>query len=490
MTVQTGGSLRKALLVAAAACVLAATSISAPGGGPARAADERPNVVLIVTDDQRLEMLSAMPNVRRMLVDKGVTFENAFAVNPLCCPSRATILTGRYSHSTGVYTNGPPLGTKEDGGFWAFEDESTVATWLDDAGYRTALVGKYLNGYRRDVATYVPPGWDHWVGQFDRPATRAIDGSYYTYSLSVNGEVKDFGTDPSDYGTDVLGRHAARFIRSTGAPLFLYFTPFAPHTPAIPAPRHRDAFGDLPRSRPTSFNELDVSDKPAWVRRLSPLTRDERRAIDVQRLRMYRTLLAVDDAVARIVRALRDTERLHDTLIVFMSDNGYMLGEHRRTKKRDPYEESIRVPLVMRYDDATDGAMTDEHLVGNVDIAPTIADVTGVPTPGFEGASVAPFLYSAPVQWREELLLEHKHEAVVPTYCGIRSERYAYVAYETGDVDDEELYDLELDPFQLDNRAGDPAQAERVAHFRARVRLLCDPAPEGWDFNPAPPAGR
>src|SRR3990170_6725693 len=185
-----------------------------------------PSIVLVVTDDQRWDTLWAMPSVEADLVDNGVVFSNGFVVNPLCCPSRASILTGRYSHGTGVYTN-----TSPDGGFSLFDDDSTVATWLDAAGYRTALVGKYLNGY--DGVT-IPPGWDHWV------AFSGNQGSYYDYSLNVDGALEPHGSAPEDYSTDVLATHAESFILGVPAeePVLLYMTPYAPHGPATAATRH------------------------------------------------------------------------------------------------------------------------------------------------------------------------------------------------------------------------------------------------------------
>jgi N-acetylglucosamine-6-sulfatase len=232
-----------------------------------------PNIVLILTDDQRADTLQYMPNVQRLLVDKGIRFTNGYVVNPLCCPSRASILTGAYSHTTGVYTNDPHM----HGGFPAFRDGSTIATWLQAAGYRTSLFGKYLNGY--GVTTYVPPGWDQWFATFG-------DGAYYDYAAVADGDAMRFGHDPADYGTTVLRDRAVSFIRSTEAsqPLFMYFAPHAPHEPAIPESRDRDAFSsEFPRP-PISFDERDTSDKPANVRRLARIDAEIRRDIDEFRL--------------------------------------------------------------------------------------------------------------------------------------------------------------------------------------------------------------
>ncbi len=307
-----------------------------------------PTIVLIVTDDQRWDTLWAMPNVQTELVDHGVTFSNAFASNPLCCPSRTTILTGQYSHTTGVYTNSLPFG-----GFKKFDDDSTIATWLDTAGYQTALIGKYLNEYK---VLYQPPGWDRmfaFVGS-------GSGGAYYDYNLNQDGIAVPYGSAPGEYSTDVLADEAERYIQSAdaSAPIFMMFTPFGPHTPATPAPRHQGMFSGLAPARPSNFDEADVSDKPAWVQQLPRMSATSRSRNDAFRRRQYEALLAVDDAVGRIVDALRTSGRLSNSMVVFMTDNGLAWGEHRYTNKKQPYEESIRLPMVIRYDPTTPSAMT------------------------------------------------------------------------------------------------------------------------------------
>ncbi len=191
--------------------------------------DTKPNIVLFLTDDMRHDMLRYMPNVIRLLARQGVRFDNGYVVNPLCCPSRASILTGAYSHTTGVYSNRGP-----HGGFAAFEDETTIATTLQDAGYRTGLFGKYFNGYRR--TTYVAPGWDRWFATYDR------ESGYYDYTAVSDGVEQHYGSDPADYGQTVLRREGISFIRSTdpSEPLFMYWATHAPHNPAIPERRDRE----------------------------------------------------------------------------------------------------------------------------------------------------------------------------------------------------------------------------------------------------------
>jgi N-acetylglucosamine-6-sulfatase len=445
----------------------AVLAVALVGTGNAEA-QARPNVVLVLTDDQRWDTLNVMPTVQSELVSHGVTFTNAFVTNALCCPSRASYLTGQYSHSTGIYLNSGPRG-----GVGSFNASSTIATWLRNAGYTTALIGKYLNGY---VGPNVPPGWDRWV---------AFSGSqdYYSYRLSVDGTVVQRGQLPTDYSTDVLADQAEAFIRSAEPPFFLHFSPNAPHfrrgntLEATPAARHQDAFASLPSWRPPNYNEPDVSDKPNWLRRKTPSIPPERQAKgDTFRQEQLEALLAVDEAVGRIVDALADTGQLADTMIVFASDNGNDWGEHRRFSKLVPYESSIRIPLVVRYDRLVASARTETRPAVNIDVAPTFADVAGTRAPGAEGRSLVPLLTSSTGPWRRDFLLEHlgARGALIPTYCGIRSTTHTYVQYVTGE---EEIYDLAEDPYQLENLAREPLLRRSLVAFRGRTRSLCNPPP-------------
>lgn len=430
---------------------------------PPSSASTPPNIVLILTDDQRWDTLWAMPTVQSELVAHGTSFSNAFVVNPLCCPSRASILTGRYSHSTDVYANVPP-----HGGFTSFQDASTLATWLDRAGYETAMIGKYLNGYPEP---YVPPGWDYWSA-FSMP--NRSGGEYFDYQLTTNGVLFSYGSEEIDYSTDVLAGQAESFVRDATDPFFLWFGPYAPHPPATPAPRHLEAFPDLETYRPPSYDEADVSDKPAWVQALRPWGPEKEARIDGLRAMQLRSLLAVDDAVGRILGALAETGRLSNTLILFTSDNGTHWGEHRVKGKNAPYEESIRVPFVVRFDPLLSEPRSDAHLVTNIDIAPTFAELAGFSPPGIEGKSLVPLLASTETAWRTGFLVEHMNGNGIPGYCEVRAEGYSYVEYDTGE---KELYDLALDPYQLDNRAADPSYAPKVNALSRRLRKLCDPPP-------------
>lgn len=439
------------------------THIDAASAAP----DERPNVVLIVTDDQRWDTLWAMPNVRSLLGDAGVTFTNAFVSNPACCPSRASILTGTYSHTNGVWTN-----QSWYGGFTAFDESSTLATWLQAAGYRTSLIGKYLNGYHGPGSDgYVPVGWDRWWS--------FVGGRYFGYSVNDDGQTRTYGWSEQDYVMDAMTDEAEAFIAGSEQPFFLYLTPKAPHMPATPAPRHADAFSDLAPWRPASWNEANVRDKPGWVRKLPAIDDARAEILDRKRLDMLRSLLALDEGIGRLVGTLEQQGELDRTLFIFTSDNGYAWGEHRWDRKAAPYEEIIRVPLVIRYDPLTSGT-NDARFAVNVDIAPTIAEITGIDAPAMEGMSLVPLLRGERPGWRRDFLLEHLGKKI-PGYCGVRSKRYTYVYHATGE---QELYDLVNDPSQLTNLAGDAGYAKLVARRLARLRELCTIPPPGLELPP------
>ncbi len=437
----------------------------------------QPNIVLILTDDQRYDELS-MPTVQSELMAKGTTFTNGFVVDPLCCPSRTTILTGKYSHSTDIYDNKPP-----HGGFQTFnadgEESSTIATWLQSAGYHTGLVGKYLNGYFPSNASYIPPGWDSWVAQLiDNKET----GLYKNYYVSNQGTLEFHGNTDADYSTDVLNTYATQFVQNAPAdkPLFLYYAPVAPHLLAPPPQRYRHAFPDLQPLRPPSYNEADVSDKPQYIQDTPLLSTDEQARRDTLRLHQYQSLLAVDDGVKSILNALTASGRLGSTLIVYASDNGLNFGEHRWTEKKVPYEESIRVPMIVRYDPITQQtARTDSHFLLNVDFAQTFAAAAGVSAPGAEGANFLPLLGGQTSGWRTDFLIEHANatKVQVPAYCAVRNQWYLYVKYATGE---QELYDLANDPYELQNQASNPSYSSVRSTLYARMVQLCTPPPPGF----------
>lgn len=472
----SGPALKLATLVAVVTAIFPAFvtgAVPAEASAPARAAP-RPNVVLVVTDDQRWDSLSGMPTLTTELGEQGVTFTNAFTVNPQCCPSRASLLTGRYSHSTGVYANSGP-----HGGFRAFDDSTTLATALDEVGYTTGLFGKYLNGYGgRKAAGYVPPGWDVWS------VFHGGSDGYYDYRLARQHRLTSYGRSPYHYSTSVLARQAASFVRNAKEPFFLELAPYAPHAPALTPPGRAQTFEDSPWSTPVSFDERDVSDKPAHIRRLRALSAQDIRDAERFRRRQLLASLGVDDALRLVLDELGARGLVESTVFVYTSDNGVAWGEHLLAagRKAVPYEEQIRVPLVVRYDPITRSApRTDGHLVLNVDIAPTLARLAGARLPGAEGRNLLRLLRGRePVAWRSDFLVEHLAGGAawdVPTYCAVRNGRYKYVLYETRE---EELYDLVRDPHELQNLAGAANVRALQRRLLARLGALCRPAPPGF----------
>jgi len=474
-TIRTRRQRSRALRIALGAClVIAAAAASVPATAPqAGAAVRPPSVVVILTDDQRWDAIDKMPRLESLLARNGVTFTQAYVSNALCCPSRATLLSGRYSHSTGVYLNETP-----DEGGALLDDSNTVATWLDPT-HETALIGKYMNAYEDEAALgNVPQGWDRWLS--------FVDPGYYNYDVNEDGVVRDVGKAPPDYSTSPLTRSAVSFIEDTNGPLFLWFAPFAPHAPATPAPGDGDAFNSLHDWRPPSYNERNMSDKPSWIADEPKLSAKERNGLDSLRKKTFRSLIGVDRAIERIIAALEATDRLDETMIVFTSDNGLLWGEHRWRTKNIGYEEAIHVPLVIRYDPLTrnlrKGQRVEDQLAVNTDLAPTLADLVDIPSPGVDGSSLIPVLEDAPVPgWRSDFLLEHQGfgRPFVPSFCGIHTETTSYMRFQDGD---EELYMLTQDRYQMNNVASDLTFAPILNAARLRTQVLCNPEPPGFNF--------
>jgi N-acetylglucosamine-6-sulfatase len=450
-----------ALAVAAGALVWRSVVI---GSSPVPERDP-PNLIVILTDDQRWDTMWAMPNVLRLLGENGVTFEEAFTTTPLCCPSRASLLTGQYSRRTGVVDNMPP-----DGGAAAFSDRHSLATWLQEAGYTTGLVGKYLNHYEDLGAGYVPPGWDLWLA-----FVKEADHSFYDYRLSENGTAVRYGHTDDDYSTAVLAARAAGFVEGSPEPFFLLLAPVAPHQPGTPAPRDVGRFAGRPLHRPPSFNEPEDTDKP-YAGTFPPLDEGDQQRIRRDQQEALESLLAVDRAVGDLMTALESSRRLDRTVIVFTSDNGYLWGEHRIEGKIWPYEEAIRVPLVVRGPWIPTGR-ADGHLVLNVDLAPTLAELAGAsPTLDMDGRSLVPLLEGQTPPWRTDFLVEFLGEGSAPwteRYEAVRTERHLYVEYRNGW---RELYDLGSDPYQLENVVDAPGQEDVVARLSDRLRQLAGPS--------------
>jgi N-acetylglucosamine-6-sulfatase len=465
---------RYLILFGAIVMAMALLMLSAACGAPGQDDDEKPNIVLILADDMRADDLEHMPQTHQHFAEEGLTFKKAFVTHSLCCPSRASILRGQYTHNHKVLTNDAP-----EGGFEKFrsvgDEGSTVATWLKSTGYKTVLIGKYLNGYPSSDTkdkNYVPPGWDRWHARLGELK------SYYDYELNENGIVVSYGSNEQDYQTDVLADKAKDYVRRTAgssSPFFMYLAPSAPHPPFTPAPRHKDAYTDAEMPQPPSFDEPDVDDKPAWVRELAQIGPADTEEIERAYRNRLRMLLSLDEMVAGLIEELQGTGDLDNTYIFFTSDNGFHLNEHRLAQgKRTVYEEDVRVPLAV-CGPGVSGGESREQMALNIDLAPTFAALAGLSAPAFvDGRSLVPLLSDTPPEaWRSAFLLEHwsgggEGPAFVPTYTAVRTEVYKYVEYNTGA---KELYDLSSDPYELESlhRSADPVLIESL---KSRLEAL------------------
>lgn len=392
---------------------------------------ERPNVLVVVTDDMRPDGLNAMPFTVRWLVEGGRTHTNAYATTPLCCPSRASIFTGRYAHNHGVLKNHD----SHD-----LDTEQTVMAYLQaKTDYRTALVGKYLNSWAVDED---PPHFDRWA---------SYSGRYYGKPFNINGTA----TPTTDYSTHHMAERSEQFLtrfeRSDDQPWFLYVATVAPHAPFTVAPEHRAR--DVPVLRrgtapAPSLRERNLSDKPDLPSR--PFSLERTRQL---RKKQWRTLLSVDDMMRKLKKALVRLDEEEDTMVIFTSDQGILQGEHGLFAKRLPYTESIQVPMLMRWPGHVEQS-TDDRLVANVDIAPTIMDVAGVePDVPFDGTSLMSD------EERSVLFIEQLENWRVglADWRSVRTDDIQYVEYysRAGELIEREFYDLQKDPFQLRNFFGD-----------------------------------
>jgi arylsulfatase A-like enzyme len=451
-----------------------------------------------------------MPHVQAMQRD-GMTFKDFFVTDSLCCPSRSSIFTGDFPHDTGVFSNFGP-----DGGFQTFYDRGnerrTFARALRGTGYLTAMMGKYLNGYMEDPATapagggtrlpptYVPRGWSEW--DVAGPAY-----AEFNYTLNENGRLRRYGSQPSDYLTDVLARKGATFIDRAARrrrPFFLELATFAPHYPYVPAPRDENAFPGLRAPRPPSFNVLP-NDPPRWLSRNSPLTSDQQAQIDAAVGKRAQSVRAVDALIARIQAALRQHRLSRNTYIVFSSDNGLHAGHYRLLPgKLTAFDTDIRVPLVVT-GPAVRAASYSNAMAENIDLAKTFAAMGGTQRPS-DGHSLLPLLHGqAPSDWRNVVLIEHRERLQAgvdpdlqpassgkpPSYAAIRSPDLLYVEYVTGE---REVYDLRRDPYELHNLApvlsSDRPSVMVLLHRALRSLRRCHGASRCWaaaHLNPAIP---
>jgi len=453
----------------------------------------RPNVVFVLTDDLSMNLVQYMPAVLA-LEKAGTTFSNYTVTDSLCCPSRSSIFSGKFPHNTGVFTNGGA-----DGGFDVFrsrgEESATFATALQQVGYRTAMMGKYLNGYNPKDALggaqpYVPPGWNEWD----------VAGNGYpefNYDLNQNSQVTRYGSAPGDYLTDVLSAKGSAFITASAAantPFLLELATFAPHAPYTPAPQDANTFPGLQAPRGPAFDTLP-SNPPPWLAGRAPLSAAETSKIDTDFRKRVQAVQSVDRMIANLEATLTKTGQASNTDIVFSSDNGYHMGEYRLNPgKMTAFDTDINVPLVA----AGPGIKADNVVnapVQNIDLAPTFEALGAAATPAdVDGRSLAPMLAGQPdTGWRTAALVEHHGPDIDPTdpdrpgknsgnptsYQALRTTTYTYVEYTDGT---KEYYDRSTDPGELNNTAATlPAATLAALHTDLAAMTSCRGQTACWD---------
>ena len=433
--------------------LIASSLLSCNIGGVSRAdLPERPNIIFFLTDDMTVADLEYMPRTSKLIQKKGAYFEKFYVNISLCCPSRASILRGQYGHNTKIYDIEPPNGGFERTYAMGIE-ASMLPVWLSDVGYSTALFGKYMATYPHTAEIdYIPPGWTEWYSP-----VKGFPYDGYNYTNNENGNLVEYGEDAEDYITDVISDNATDFITrnlNQGHPFFAYISTYAPHRPSTPAPRHAGLFSSLKLPRPPSFNEDDMQDKLKSIMWKKPLTDEEIAYLEEHYRLRIESLQAVDEMVERIVTVLEVEGQLDNTYIFFTSDNGIQMGEHRLVEKKNyPYEESMRVPMLVMGPGIRKGMKIDE-ITGNIDIAPTIAELTGATTASFvDGRSLLPLLLGEKIEnWRDVYLFQCgitvKKLTEVSPWVGLRTDRYLYLEFSNGTI---QIYDLKKDPYELNN---------------------------------------
>ncbi len=460
------------------------------GAGRATAAESRrPNIVFVLTDDLSMDLVRFMPEVQALAL-RGTTFDNYFVTDSLCCPSRTSIFTGEFPHDTGVFTNGGA-----DGGVEAFyshgNEQTSFNIALQQAGYRTALMGKYLNGYlqaRSPVpGTYVPPGWNEWdVAGWGYPE--------YDYPMNINGTVHRFGHSPDDYLTNVITRRGVDFINTSARahkPFFLELAPFTPHSPFVPAPRDARKFPGLTAPRPDNFDALPT-DAPSWLAGRPPLSAAKIARINRAFRLRAQDVQSIDRMMGEVEAAVQAHGLTRDTYIVFSSDNGLHTGEYRLMPgKLTAFDTDIHVPLVV----AGPGIPADAsvpQVAENIDLASTFASIAGTQVSS-DGHSLLALLHGKDVpDWRNAALIEHHGPAVGPgnpdaqnlpsgnpsSYEAMRTPQFLYVEYDNGE---REYYALDSDPYELHNLAR-TLSPDRLSQLHSELTALesCHDADACW----------
>jgi N-acetylglucosamine-6-sulfatase len=446
--------------------------VASAGYTPHAVGATKPNFVFIMADDMPASMLEVMPNTKSLIQAQGMTFNRAYVETALCCPSRSTFLTGLYAHNHKVFQN-----DNQTGGFKVFKaqglENRTFVIPLQAAGYQTALFGKYINNYGSTAngGPAVPPGWTRWFGSISNFKDS------YNWSVSNQGVWKQYGSTTSDYITDVLLAQSKAFLTENATstkPFFLYFSVSAPHEPAISAKRHENMFASSTVPRTPAFNEEDMSDKPSFLQQFPLLTPDEIATRDQHYADGLRSMQAVDEAVKSIYNLLKSQGKLANTYFIFTSDHGSHFGERRAPEgKQLPYEEDIRVPLIIRGPNVRVNYVDTDHLVVNADWAPTILRLAGLTTsPDIDGRAMRPLIdknVALGEPWRNMFSLArwrapNDNLAPYPDFTGVKTAKYTYVEWKNGE---KELYDLTVDPYEINNVASSTAYAATMAQFAA-----------------------
>ena len=485
-----------ALLATLTACGSSSSKAAPPTGS----VTGKPNIVFVLTDDLATNLVQYMPHVLS-LEKTGTSFSNYNVTDSLCCPSRSSIFSGKVPHDTGVFTNSGP-----DGGFTTFhskgEEQDTFATALQKAGYHTAMMGKYLNGYQPDAnlggpSPYVPPGWNEWD----------VAGNGYpefNYDLNQDHKVVHYGNQPSDYLTDVLGGKASSFISSSAKarqPFMLEVATFAPHAPYTPAPQDANSFPGLKAPQTGAYDTLP-SNAPAWLASRTPLTPKEQSMIDTAFRKRVQAVQAVDRMIAQLQSTLARAGVAGNTDVVFSSDNGYHMGEYRLTPgKMTAFDTDVRVPLVISGPGVKAGRSVSVP-TQNIDLCPTFENIGGTVVPsGVDGHSLTALLAGDSIPgWRTAGLVEHhgpdnnptdpdhprKHGGNPPSYEALRTATYTYVEYADGS---KEYYDRVTDPNELHNTVGSlPPVFSAQLHASLQAMENCHGGDACWSASHLAPA--
>ena len=442
-----------------------------PSGACSVPAAEKPNILFIMTDDQPDNTMLAMPEVRSRIRDMGRQFTNAYVSESLCCPSRATTFTGQYPHNTQVMRNGPPQGGLQTFQARGYEDNN-ITQWMGTAGYSTALVGKYMNGYD---ASYKPPGWDYWYARAEAKI-KGVKVNDNGHTVNLEGDGKS-GTDRfTPQALDYLDR---RTDQASDPPFALFFTTSQPHLEAGDyADRYAKLYNQEGLDAGPAFNENDVSDKPQWIRGLPRITDRQQDTLRQLRLNQLRSVRQVDDAVGRMLDLLSRRGELDNTYVIFTTDNDTGMGQHRwwgnHGAKQTPYEEAAQVLFFIRGPGISPSTV-DTHLILNNDYAPTMLDIANGTVPASTFVDGRSFLQvakgNAPADWRTAIMNESPLPAGhgIPTYHAIMTQRYTYAEYDTGE---NELYDRAADPNELISKHHDPDYADTLAALSVQLHLL------------------